>query len=148
MKANEMTDVGAENLRTAIIRQAIDDSNRVGLHTDKSERKYVTKEKLDKFFRSSWFEMLAGDLDGKALADRALADELEALIESYEEILLPDRPCTIVFVKAKNKEKCAVRHSAEDDLRESVKVLLSEYVLHLKKRLQAYRDLRSGEYDE
>ena len=60
-----MTDEGANLLRQAIAEQAIKDYKKVAKGT-KRHPKYgkYTKDELEKFFRSQWFEWLM-DMDGE-----------------------------------------------------------------------------------
>lgn len=76
MTGGEVVDHPYKLLAYAIIWKAADDWNRitdgrrsVGLPVGIKPREAEKKE-IEKFFRSKWFDLLAGDLDGEVLLDR------------------------------------------------------------------------------
>lgn len=64
-KKTEINSCGLENLRYAIVRQAISDYRGILSHTLK-ETSNCNKRELEKFFKSQWFNEIC-DYDGNKL---------------------------------------------------------------------------------
>ena len=74
----EMNDKGVQNLIEGIVRQAADDyrNARRGELRSRDQGHYIPsalKRECERFFRSSWFEMLTG-LDGEAILEKLEAE--------------------------------------------------------------------------